>query len=159
MCSLVFTWVPNNWNGGYSKSCCLSMSYVLLTELSWLASIGEEAPSLKETWSTMVVGYPGRVPPPQRRRGRGMEEVWGGTREGGSKWDVKWVSALAGFLSTWHKLELPQRKEPPLRKCLHEIQLFGIFSINDLGGGGRPSPCGGAISGLVFLGSIRKEAE
>jgi hypothetical protein len=26
-------------------------------------------------------------------------------------------------VSTWHKLELPQRKEPLLRKCLHEIQL------------------------------------
>ena len=26
-------------------------------------------------------------------------------------------------VSTWHKLELSQRKEPPLRKCHHEIQL------------------------------------
>jgi len=26
-------------------------------------------------------------------------------------------------MSTWHKLELSQRKEPPLRKCLYEIQL------------------------------------
>jgi hypothetical protein len=25
------------------------------------------------------------------------------------------------------QLELSQRKEPPLRKCLHEIQLWGIF--------------------------------
>jgi hypothetical protein len=26
-------------------------------------------------------------------------------------------------VSTWHRLELSQRQEPPLRKCLHEIQL------------------------------------
>jgi hypothetical protein len=32
------------------------------------------------------------------------------------------------------QLELPQRKELQLRKCLHEIQLWGIFSISDLGG-------------------------
>jgi len=30
---------------------------------------------------------------------------------------------LAGFVSTWHKVELSQRREPPLRECLHEIQL------------------------------------
>ena len=30
---------------------------------------------------------------------------------------------LAGFVSTWHRLELSQRKELQLRKCLHEIQL------------------------------------
>jgi hypothetical protein len=42
-------------------------------------------------------------------------------------------------VSTWHKLELSQRKELQLRKCLHEIQLWGIFSISDQEG---RSPCG-----------------
>jgi hypothetical protein len=36
-------------------------------------------------------------------------------------------------VSTLHKLELPQRKELQLRKCLHEIQLWNIFSISDRG--------------------------
>jgi hypothetical protein len=42
-----------------------------------------------------------------------------------------------------------------VRKCLHEIQLWGIFSVIK---GGRPL-VGGAIPGLVVLGSIRKQAE
>jgi hypothetical protein len=54
------------------------------------------------------------------------------------------------------QLELSQRKELQLRKCLHEIQLEGFFSISDQGG--RPL-VGGAISGLVVLGSIREQAE
>ena len=48
-----------------------------------------------------------------------------------------------------------------MRKCLHEIQLWGIFLINNLVGEG-PAYCGwslpivgGAIPGLVVLGSIR----
>jgi hypothetical protein len=40
------------------------------------------------------------------------------------------------YLSTW--LELSQKKELQLGKCLHEIQLWGIFSISDLGG---KAPC------------------
>jgi hypothetical protein len=55
-------------------------------------------------------------------------------------------------------MELSQRKELPLRKCLHEIQLWGIFSINDQGGRAQHL-VGGAIPGLVVLGSIRKQAE
>jgi hypothetical protein len=54
------------------------------------------------------------------------------------------------------QLELSQRKELQLRKCLHEIQLWGIFSISDQGG--RPL-VGGTISGLVVLSSIRDRAE
>jgi hypothetical protein len=37
------------------------------------------------------------------------------------------------------QLELSQRKELQLRKCLHEIQLQGIFSISGQGG---KAPCG-----------------
>jgi hypothetical protein len=47
------------------------------------------------------------------------------------------------------QLELSQRKELQLRKCLHEIQLWGIFSISDQGGK-RPL-VGGTISGLAVL--------
>jgi hypothetical protein len=32
------------------------------------------------------------------------------------------------------QLELSQRKEHQLGKCLHEIQLWGIFSVSDQGG-------------------------
>jgi hypothetical protein len=46
------------------------------------------------------------------------------------------------------QLELSWRKELQLRKCLHEIQLWGIFSI-----------VGGTIPGLAVLGSIREQAE
>ena len=59
-------------------------------------------------------------------------------------------------VSTWHRLELSQRKELQLGKCLHEIQLWGIFSISDQVG--RPL-VGGAITGLVVLGSIREQSE
>jgi hypothetical protein len=59
-------------------------------------------------------------------------------------------------VSTWHKLELSQRKELQLGKCLHEIQLWGIFSISDQGGG---PIVGGTIPELVVLSSIRKQPE
>ena len=39
---------PEQLKRGYSKSCCLSMEYVLLAGLSHLASVGEDAPSLTE---------------------------------------------------------------------------------------------------------------
>jgi hypothetical protein len=42
------------------------------------------------------------------------------------------------------QLELSQRKEPPLRKCLHEIQVYSIFSISDQGGRDKLT-VGGAI--------------
>jgi hypothetical protein len=56
------------------------------------------------------------------------------------------------------QLELSQRKEPPLRKCLHESQLLGIFSISDQVGRAQ-STVGDAIPRLVVLGSTRKQAE
>ena len=65
-------------------------------------------------------------------------------------WEVYWLV----FVSIWHRLELSQRKELQLGKCLHEIQLWDIFSISDQG-----SLVGGIISGLVVLGSIREQAE
>jgi hypothetical protein len=65
-------------------------------------------------------------------------------------------SVLAGFVSTWHRLELSQRKELQLKKCLHEIQLWDIFSISDQEEGPL---VGGTISRLVVLGSIRGQAE
>jgi hypothetical protein len=37
------------------------------------------------------------------------------------------------------QLEWSQRKELQVRKCLHEIQLWGVFSISDQGG---KAPCG-----------------
>ena len=65
---------------------------------------------------------------------------------------------LAGFVSTWYKLESSDRKEPQLKKCLYKIQLQGIFSIIDQKEKAQPI-VGGAIPGLVVLGSIRKQAE
>jgi hypothetical protein len=52
------------------------------------------------------------------------------------------------FVPTWHRLEISQRKELQLRKCLHEIQLWGIFSISDQGG---KVPCGW---GHLWAGSL-----
>jgi hypothetical protein len=54
------------------------------------------------------------------------------------------------------QLELSQRKELQLGKCLHEIQQWGIFSISDQGE--RPL-VGETNLGLVVLGSIREQAE
>jgi hypothetical protein len=34
---------------------------------------------------------------------------------------------------TWHRLELSQRTELQLGKCLPEVQCWGIFSISDQG--------------------------
>jgi hypothetical protein len=59
-------------------------------------------------------------------------------------------------VSTWHRLELSQRKVLQLGKCLHEIWLCGILSISDQGVG---PIVGGAIPGLVVLGFITKQAE
>ena len=54
------------------------------------------------------------------------------------------------------QLELSQRKELQLRKCLHEIQLQGSFSISDQGG---KAPCGWDHLWAGSLGSIREQAE
>ena len=54
------------------------------------------------------------------------------------------------------QMELSQRKELQLRKCLHEIQVWGVFSISDQVG---RAPCGWYHLWLVLLGSIREQAE
>jgi hypothetical protein len=59
-------------------------------------------------------------------------------------------------VSTWHKLELSQRNELQLGKCLLEIQLWDIFSISDQGG---RAPCGWDHPWAGSLGSIREQAE
>jgi hypothetical protein len=73
------------------------MGYVLLAGLPSLASVGEEAPSITETWSDGAGGgeYPGYPQPGQRRRGGRMgkdcRKVWPG---GGSEKNVKWISKI-----------------------------------------------------------------
>ena len=54
-------WVPNNWSRGYPKSCWTYMGDVLLTGLPYLASVGEEAPSLTELMC-QGQGIPSRAP-------------------------------------------------------------------------------------------------
>jgi hypothetical protein len=56
-------------------------------------------------------------------------------------------------VSTGHKLEFSQRKELQVRKCLHEINCKAFSQLVIKGGGPL---VGGAISGLVVLGSISK---
>jgi hypothetical protein len=51
------------------------------------------------------------------------------------------------------QLELSQRKELQLGKCLHEIQLWGIFSISDQG---RGAPCGWYHLWVGSLGFYKK---
>jgi hypothetical protein len=58
MCSLTFMWVPNNWGRGYLRSCCLYVGYVHLAGLPYLASVGKEAPGLRDTLCARVGGYP-----------------------------------------------------------------------------------------------------
>jgi hypothetical protein len=65
---------------------------------------------------------------------------------------------LSGVAVNLTQLQSLERKEPQLRKCFHEIQVEGIFSISDQEGEG-PALCGWAIAGLVVLGSVRKQTE
>jgi hypothetical protein len=65
---------------------------------------------------------------------------------------------MESFVSTWNKLELSERREGQLRKCLQKIQIQGIFLISDQWRRVQPI-VGGAIPRLVVLGSIRKQAE
>jgi hypothetical protein len=51
---------------------------------------------------------------------------------------------------------LSQRKELQLGKYLHEIQLWGIFSISDQGG---KAPCGWDHLWVDSLGFVREQAE
>jgi hypothetical protein len=69
MSSLVFIWVPNKWSVGYPKSCCLSVGYVLLTWLLYLASVRKDVPNPAETLCARVERYPGELLPAHRRRG------------------------------------------------------------------------------------------
>jgi hypothetical protein len=63
-------------------------------------------------------------------------------------------SMLVSCMSTWHKLESLEIREPQMRKCLHNIQLRSTCLM------GRAQPIvGGAIPGLVVLDSVRKQAE
>lgn len=39
--NLVFMWVPKNWSWSYPKSSCLSVEYVLLAGLPYLAAVEE----------------------------------------------------------------------------------------------------------------------
>jgi hypothetical protein len=55
------------------------------------------------------------------------------------------------YASTWHKLELPQRKEPYL-KFLHETDIFSVS--NNVWDGPL-----WVVAGLIVLGFIRKQAE
>jgi hypothetical protein len=72
-------------------------------------------------------------------------KMWEQKKRGGKRWrgDMMGRSCkgkCTGWfcVSTWHRLQLSQRKELQLGKCLHEIQLWGIFSISDQGG---RAPC------------------
>jgi hypothetical protein len=48
---------------------------------------------------------------------------------------MPWLTVLASFMSTWHKLESLESREPQMRKHLHNIRLqailYDIFSISD----------------------------
>ena len=68
---------PEQLEQGYVKSCCLYAGYIFLTGLPCLASVGEDAPSLKNllcqcqglSWGPSL----------SEEKGRGMkEELWEG---------------------------------------------------------------------------------
>jgi hypothetical protein len=61
----------------------------------------------------------------------------------------KWLVVLAGFVGQFDTTRLITEKGA-LKKCLHEIQLQGIFSISDQGGKAQPI-VDGAIPVLVAL--------
>ena len=57
-------------------------------------------------------------------------------------------------VATWHKLKSSERKVPQLRKCLHKVQLWGIFSNSDQWGRAQPM-VSGTIPWPVVLGSSK----
>jgi hypothetical protein len=74
---------PEQLELGLSQSWWLSVGYVLLAGLPWLASVDEDEPSLAETWYAKVGDIQCDLPT-QRRRGRGERGriVRGVTRRG-----------------------------------------------------------------------------
>ena len=97
----------------------------------------------------------------------------GGLEPNGAFWSwqghrlFSWTYSIHGcmldsFMSTWLKLESSERREPQLRKCLHNIRqqarLKGIFLFSDQWGCVQPI-VGSVIPGLVVLNSMRKQNE
>jgi hypothetical protein len=80
----------NNWSGGYDKSCCLSLGYVLLAGLPCLASVGEEGPSLAHPDLMCQNGrdLKGHYLLRREEEGVGVRIMGEGDREGGSERDV-----------------------------------------------------------------------
>ena len=66
---------------------------------------------------------------------------------------IKTGRPLSSRSSVIKSFSYHRTKELQLRKCLHEIQLWGIFSISDQEG---RALVGGDTPGLVVIGSIRK---
>lgn len=66
--------------------------------------------------------------------------------------------ALAGFVSTWHRLELSKRKEPQLKK-MPPVGLAVRYFLNSWLMGEDQLIVSGIMPALVVLVSIRKQAE
>ena len=84
-----------------------------------------------------------------------LEQFLGKTTSSLSIPDQLYGFGVAGFVSTWHKLELSQTKELQVRQCLQEIHLWGIFWISDEG---ERAPCGWChlwAGSLVFYKKAR----
>ena len=78
---MVFIWVLNNWNEGYTKNYYLSVEYGLLAGLPCLASVGEDTTSPTEL-KFQSGGIHGET---HMFRGEG-EERWGRII-GGDDWE------------------------------------------------------------------------
>lgn len=73
----------NNWSRSCPKSYFLTMGYVLLAGLPCLDSVGEDAPSLAETWSAKVGGYSGGpIHSEEKGKGTGGKIVGGDDQKG-----------------------------------------------------------------------------
>jgi hypothetical protein len=90
MCSLVFTWVLNNWNRGSIPKAvaCMRDMFFSLTCLVWPQRERKHLASGRLDVSGWVGGPPREPLFSQRRRGQGRI-VGGNDQEGGSEWDVK----------------------------------------------------------------------
>jgi hypothetical protein len=94
-----------------------------------------------------------------------FQEQWGSRKQGAMV--MEWVGGvLASFKSTCHELEPSERKEPQLRKYLHEIRLYAslgdIFIISDQCGRVQPlwvGPSLGWWSQVLHERSLSKPEE
>ena len=88
VCVLVFICVPNDWSGGYPKSCFLSMRYVLLAGLRCLSCWERICLALQRL---DVPGWEDTQGSPYRLRGEGKDDGGRIVGRGDQAWGIELI--------------------------------------------------------------------